>query len=494
MEIARKMECAVPDCGYRAYRLADCSFVRLPENEILRERWLQAIQLGSGLSVAADCSSPGSDVVCSEHFEDKTLLGYQEPSLFLDRKGKPSEVCSCRICLNFYHRHEMVSTNGKLRKRKISVLVQKILGITLMKEDFLQKVCEECLVKLDICLQWIKLAKKAEAQYQELVTAAEPAKECFRKSSVDNAGLVEGNSRELLNQDFCTDEFVEITKQEGTLAFEIDLDPEVEDVEDFDVKMEFMEIQSDQSLGEDPTKRKRGRTRTRPLPEPTKRKQGRPRKDLPPDTKRKSKKAKEIKQKRDYKDILSRNCYICDKLVSTHAELIGHLTSDHAAKVDYICQKCPGKTFTRVTTYNHHLSFHDTEFRPIKCDYCSLGFTTLFSLKVHQNREHETAHATPKANRRTTGKVHQCDSCGKTFRNNYQLLEHDNYYHKKIYDSVCAVCGKAFPTKTLLKKHHIVHSGERPYKCDWCDEMYKNSTSLTRHVLKHKNGSLKEQM
>ncbi|XP_065090487.1 zinc finger protein 624-like [Ochlerotatus camptorhynchus] len=463
------MDCVVPDCSYSSQ--PDCVFIRFPENETLRERWKRAIEFGSGL--LAQCTPSGKAeshdlAICSWHFEDKSFSDYQEPCLFEDRNGELSEVCSCRICLQFYHRNEMVSMDSKVGRKTVSGLIKRILGLTLEDKDFLMQICEECLVKLDICLNWIQEAKTVGAQFNELAVAAENEKTTFLESKNELVELCD-------DQDLCVDEFVETIRidQDSSkyVAFEVDLIPEPGESQ-YDSNVEFVAVASDETgllLTEKSPKRKRrrgpARARKRSLPVV-------------------------VVQKQDFKAILARKCYICNTLHSSNNDLIGHLPT-HAANADYQCAECGDKRFNKVSSYNHHLSFHDLENRPMKCDLCKLGFSTVPSLKAHQNREHGADHVLCKPKRRTTGKSYQCDTCGKTFRNCYQLREHDNFYHKKIFTAVCTVCSKPFPTKSLLLKHYIVHSGEKPYKCDWCGEAYKNSTCLDNHVLKHKSGRLK---
>lgn len=472
--------CAVPECTYSPQ--SDFALVRFPENEILRQRWTQAIQLGSGLLKEEQQSCFSSNLkdddkshhgreysaICSWHFEDKSFSDYQEPCWFVDRNGHVSEVCSCRICLQFFHRQETISKDRRIGRKKVSRLIKAILGLTLAKNDFLVQICEECLVKLDICMSWIQEVQKAGEQFEELALAAEKENIFFLDTKSDEPVV------KCEDQDLCVDEFVETISSDkdisGYVAFEVDLIPDPAEERQCKANVEFIAVASDETdqlllpeKSPSPKRRKPGpKPRQRPLPVTV-----------------------------DFKDILTRKCYICNTLHNSNNDLIGHLPT-HAADGDYQCMECGDKRFNKVSSYNHHLSFHDLDNRSMKCDLCKLGFSTVQSLKAHQNREHGTDHVLRKFNRRNTGKSYQCDSCGKTFRNCYQLRQHDDYYHKKNFTSVCTVCSKPFPTKSLLIKHLIVHSGEKPYKCDWCGEAYKNSTCLDNHVRKHKNGRWKQ--
>ncbi|XP_018023130.1 protein abrupt isoform X4 [Hyalella azteca] len=51
----------------------------------------------------------------------------------------------------------------------------------------------------------------------------------------------------------------------------------------------------------------------------------------------------------------------------------------------------------------------------------------------------------------------------------------------------CGVCGKVFQDRTILKNHHMTHTGERPHQCSMCPYRSIQSGSLYRHIrMKHK--------
>lgn len=53
----------------------------------------------------------------------------------------------------------------------------------------------------------------------------------------------------------------------------------------------------------------------------------------------------------------------------------------------------------------------------------------------------------------------------------------------------CDQCGKFFKNSNALKKHKVVHSDERNFKCDHCSKTYKEQKKLTYHLhVKHSIG------
>lgn len=46
---------------------------------------------------------------------------------------------------------------------------------------------------------------------------------------------------------------------------------------------------------------------------------------------------------------------------------------------------------------------------------------------------------------------------------------------------VCSVCYKHFARNFCLRRHMVIHTGMRPYKCDQCDKSFAQSTNLSAH-------------
>ncbi|XP_054636025.1 zinc finger protein 12-like isoform X2 [Dunckerocampus dactyliophorus] len=58
---------------------------------------------------------------------------------------------------------------------------------------------------------------------------------------------------------------------------------------------------------------------------------------------------------------------------------------------------------------------------------------------------------------------------------------------KKIFD--CATCGRLFPCNAALKRHLVIHTGNRPFKCFICGRGFTQSGNLKTHMKVHKGDS-----
>ena len=84
----------------------------------------------------------------------------------------------------------------------------------------------------------------------------------------------------------------------------------------------------------------------------------------------------------------------------------------------------------------------------------------------------------------------------------HQILTNDTFrglYRSTIFYSTATLCGSTFsqasyrcpncpyigPSTSDIKRHSLIHSGERPFKCHHCCALFKQSNHLKNHLLTH---------
>lgn len=166
-------------------------------------------------------------------------------------------------------------------------------------------------------------------------------------------------------------------------------------------------------------------------------------------------------------------CSQCPKKYSSYKNLSNHIMSVHdppSHQVGFQCRFCD-ELFTRSQRLVHEKEVH---MHPVtglyQCEYCDRQCKSASEMEYHRYK-----HTTP----------FSCDICGHRCGMKRRLEEH-MLTHSNIRDHQCTLCGEAFKTPHLLKRHkERRHSNVRPFQCKQCDKAYKDATDLRRHSRSH---------
>ncbi|XP_070821809.1 zinc finger protein 1035 [Chaetodon trifascialis] len=147
------------------------------------------------------------------------------------------------------------------------------------------------------------------------------------------------------------------------------------------------------------------------------------------------------------------------------------------------CEVCSRIFSTQSKLSRHNTMFHIAKL--FKCTGCGSSFAHEKSLKKHKKIKRcrkvskEANASLPLGNNPPTENVAESVS---EVRN--RILERIQPQFNKKYKYICNYCPRVFGSSYQLGVHTRLHTGERPYACDYCGEKFIRKDYLQRHFPK----------
>lgn len=183
-------------------------------------------------------------------------------------------------------------------------------------------------------------------------------------------------------------------------------------------------------------------------------------------------------------------CSICQKAFSSSRTLSVHLLRHSSVPLPYSCTDCAHRFPNRAQQRYHMRLYHAKNRSKWPTQRRSLEFKSEYSAMEGPMKWNATERRFCRATRSLYG-PHICNQCPRRYRNLNHLRAHIRAQHNKNLTAfACAVCSRRFVTATALDRHMWRGHREVAYErriCPVCDLSFANNSSMKRHLVVHSN-------
>lgn len=156
-------------------------------------------------------------------------------------------------------------------------------------------------------------------------------------------------------------------------------------------------------------------------------------------------------------------CNHCTASFRSAGLLARHVGRLHSQK-RYNCGHC-GAGFNSPKNFSLHRAIHGP--KPFKCPKCAIVFRRHATLVGHIERHYASEDHTCAVCDREFGsleelKAHVYEGHEEGSRRDVRKINVVQGFVKKLHE--CKFCNKTFPKKSLLERHYLVHTKQKPFK------------------------------
>ncbi|XP_066915867.1 zinc finger protein 184-like isoform X2 [Clytia hemisphaerica] len=146
--------------------------------------------------------------------------------------------------------------------------------------------------------------------------------------------------------------------------------------------------------------------------------------------------------------------------------------------LSYRCGFC-NATFEDKESVTIHERKCRAETQKWQCVKCNIVFDEPGTLKQHYEKVHSTEKPVQSPSR------WRCKTCDINYPNSKELSRHYASAHKDAQIFPCSECPKTFTVWHNLKKHMLIHLGDKKHKCTVCDKGFVRKDHLNSHMKVH---------